>query len=186
MLVLPIINHLIRQNPEIQAQLAGYNGIVLDLDVAGLKLHGRFDEQGFLVESDKPADTLIILHESALKKIVSGEMPGIGDFGIEGDQALGLNLLPVLGSLRYYANDDISRIFGDAAAGSIALRTRKVGETLKHIGQNLMAQVSDYAKEPDAPVVTRAEFDEWAQEVDRLRDDVARLHARLDKLERNR
>lgn len=186
MFALPIINHLIRQNPETRAKLAGYNGIVLDLNIAGLKLHGRFDESGCLAESDKPADTVLTFHESAVRKFLSKEMPGVGDFNIEGDQELGFALLPLLGSLRYYANEDIGRIFGDAAAGSIATRTRKMGETLKHIGQSLMEQVSDYAREPDSPVITREEFDEWARQIDRLRDDVARLHARLDKLEKKR
>ncbi|OSI10526.1 ubiquinone biosynthesis accessory factor UbiJ [Neisseria canis] len=185
MFALPIINHLIQQNPETQAQLAGYNGIVLDLNLAGLRIHGQFDQNGFLVQSDKPADTVLTFHESAIQKILRREMPGVGDFKIEGDHELGFNLLPLLGSLRYYASDDLSRIFGDAAAGSIMMRTQKLGATLKQIGQSLMGQASDYAKEQSAPVITKEEFDEWADEVDRLRDDVARLHARLDKLERD-
>ena len=35
------------------------------------------------------------------------------------------------------------------------------------------------------PVVSREEFEQWAEEVERLRDDIARLHARLDKFERD-
>ncbi|MDO4641131.1 MAG: SCP2 domain-containing protein [Neisseria sp.] len=185
MLALPIINHLIQQNPETQAALVGYNGIVLTLNIAGLSIRGQFNEQGFLSETNREADTILTFHQSAVQKIMRKEMPGVGDFEIEGDQELGFNLLPLLGGLRYYANDDLSRIFGDGVAGSIATRTRKIGATLKQIGQSLMEQASDYAKEPEAPVITREEFDEWADEVDRLRDDVARLHARLDKFERD-
>ena len=48
-----------------------------------------------------------------------------------------------------------------------------------------MDQAADFAKEPQAPVISREEFDEWKNEVDRLRDDIARLHARLDKFERD-
>ena len=40
------------------------------------------------------------------------------------------------------------------------------------------------AREPDAPVISREEFDAWTQEVEKLRDDFARLQARIDKLER--
>ena len=40
---LSIFNHIIRQNPETQAVLAGYNGIVLTIRAAGFILHGRFN-----------------------------------------------------------------------------------------------------------------------------------------------
>lgn len=186
MFALPIINHLIQQNPETQAAFAGYNGIVVSLNAAGLRVHGQFNEQGFLTETDRPADTVLTFHNSAVQKLIQREMPGVGDFNIEGDTELGFNLLSLFGSLRYYANDDLSRIFGDTAAGSIAVRTKKIGSALKQFGQSLITQAGEFSKEPDAPVVTREEFNEWAQEVDRLRDDIARLHARLDKLERDR
>lgn len=71
-------------------------------------------------------------------------------------------------------------------AGSIATRAQKVGQTLKQIGQSLITQTADYAREPQqAALITREEFDEWTEEVDKLRDDIARLHARLDKLDRD-
>ncbi len=185
MLALSIINHLIQQNPETQAALAGYNGIVLTLNIAGLRVHGQFDAKGFLTDSQREADTVITFHNGAVQKLMQRQMPGVGDFSIEGDQELGMNLLPLLGSLRYYANDDLSRLFGDAAAGSLATRAAQVGSTLKQIGQGLMGQAADFAKEPQAPVITRREFEIWMEEVDRLRDDIARLNARLDKFERD-
>lgn len=185
MLALPVINHLIQQNPETQHALAGYNGIVLTLNIAGLRVHGQFNAQGFLEASEREADTVLTFHASAMQKLMQKQMPGVGDFDIGGNQELGFNLLPLIGSLRYDASDDLARLFGNAAAGSIASRAEKVCHTLKQIGQSLMDQAADFAKEPQAPVISREEFDEWKNEVDRLRDDIARLHARLDKFERN-
>ena len=185
MLALPVINHLIQQNPETQHALAGYNGIVLTLNIAGLRVHGQFNAQGFLEASEREADTVPSFHASAMQKLMQKQMPGVGDFDIGGNQELGFNLLPLIGSLRYDASDDLARLFGNAAAGSIASRAEKVGHTLKQIGQSLMDQAADFAKEPQAPVISREEFDEWKNEVDRLRDDIARLHARLDKFERD-
>ena len=185
MLALPVINHLIQQNPETQHALAGYNGIVLTLNIAGLRVHGQFNAQGFLEASEREADTVLTFHASAMQKLMQKQMPGVGDFDIGGNQELGFNLLPLIGCLRYDASDDLARLFGNAAAGSIASRAEKVGHTLEQIGQSLMDQAADFAKEPQAPVISREEFDEWKNEVDRLRDDIARLHARLDKFERD-
>ena len=182
MFALAIINHLIQQNRETQAALAGYNGIVLRINAAGLALHGRFNAEGFLEESDREADAEITFHQSALQKVLQGQTPGVGDVALDGDTELALALLPLMGSLRYYANDDISRLFGDAAAGGINRRAAQVGGTLKQIGQSLMAQWGDFAREPEAPVISREEFDAWTAEVERLRDDIERLQARLNKI----
>lgn len=185
MLIRPIINHLIQQNPETQAALAGYNGIVVRINAAGMRIQGRINAEGFLDEADgREADAEISFHTTALQKVMQGQRPGVGDVSLGGDTAMAMALLPLFGSLRYYANDDISRLFGDAAAGSIGTRVAQVSDTLKQIGQSLMGQMGDYAREPDAPVISREEFDAWTQEVEKLRDDFARLQARIDKLER--
>lgn len=51
---LSIFNHIIRQNPETQAVLAGYNGIVLTIRAAGFTLHGRFNSEGLLETARTP------------------------------------------------------------------------------------------------------------------------------------
>ena len=85
MFALAIINHLIQQNRETQAALAGYNGIVLRINAAGLVLHGRFNAEGFLEESDREADAEITFHQSALQKVLQGQTPGVGDVALDGD-----------------------------------------------------------------------------------------------------
>ncbi|MDO5639718.1 MAG: SCP2 domain-containing protein [Neisseria sp.] len=185
MLALPIINHLIQQNPETRAALAGYNGIVVCLNAAGLRIRGRINAEGFLDDApEREADAEITFHNSALQKVLQGQRPGVGDVALDGDTAMAMALLPLFGSLRYYANDDLSRLFGDAVAGGIGTRVTQVTDTLKQIGQSLMGQLGDYTREPEAPVISRAEFDAWTQEVEKLRDDIARLQARMAKLER--
>ena len=183
MSLLPVINHLIQQNPEIQMQLAEFEGSVVWLRAAGFSVLGCVSNVGFLETTDQAADTEIIFENSAIQKVLQGLKPGVGDVRLEGDIEKGLALLPLLGAIRYYANADISRLFGDAAAGAITQRAFQVADMFKQLGRNLMGQFGDYAHEPDAPVITRAEFEMWAQEVDKLRDDIARLNARLDKLE---
>ena len=171
---LSIFNHIIRQNPETQAVLAGYNGIVLTIRAAGFTLHGRFNSEGLLEHSPHAADA-----------VLNGQQPGVGDFEIQGDMALGFRLLTVIGGLRYRADRDLSRLFGEEAAERIGGRGRKIAGTLKSIGRSLLEQGADFSREPESPVVSREEFEQWAEEVERLRDDIARLHARLDKFERD-
>ena len=116
----PVINHLIQQNPEHQQDLSRLSGKTLSLNLAGFGLTGRINHDGFLETADQPADTLITFHQSAIRKILTGQEPGVGDISLEGDLMLGMTVLPILGSLRYYASDDLARIFGDSLASSIS------------------------------------------------------------------
>ena len=128
---------------------------------------------------------MLVFRDSVLRKMLNGQQPGVGDFEIEGDMALGFRLLTVIGGLRYRADRDLSRLFGEEAAERIGGRGRKIAGTLKSIGRSLLEQGADFSREPESPVVSREEFEQWAEEVEHLRDDIARLHARLDKFERD-
>ncbi len=182
--MLPLLNHVIQQNTEIQADLAEFAGRSLQLEASGLRVKGVFDRQGFLQDFDGQAETEIVFRPSAVQKILSGQKPGVGDVAVNGDTALGMAVLPLVGQLRYYANDDLSRLFGDAVVGSVSSRAERLGQTLKQIGRGLAGQLGSFAQEPESPVVGKETFESWRNGVEQLRDDVARLEARLNKLER--
>lgn len=181
--LLPIINHLIQQNRETQAELAAFAGNTLSLRVAGLHIQGTFDGQGFLKPAAAEADTEINFRPSAVQKVLQAQTPGVGDVEIGGDTGLGMALLPLIGSLRYHAHDDLSRMFGDALAGSINTRAEKTGNLFKKMGLSVLEQLGEFAREPESPVADRETLAVWSREVDTLRDDVERLAVRLEKLE---
>ncbi len=183
--LLPIINHLIQQNPEHQHDLAAFSGRTVSISLSGFRVQGKITEQGFLVGSDAEPDTEISFQGSTLQKILQGRQPGVGDISISGDLMLGMSLLPIFGALRYYANDDLGRLFGDTVAGSISERAAFIGQTVKQIGQSIAEQIGEFSREPESPVVDQTMLNTWLEEVDKLRDDVARLNARLDRLERD-
>ncbi|WP_118997456.1 SCP2 domain-containing protein [Neisseria polysaccharea] len=177
----PIINHLIQQNPDSRSELAAFADKTLALNIAGLKLTGRITEEGFLSASNGFADTEITFRNSAVQKILQGGEPGVGDISLEGDLILGMAVLPLLGSLRYRASDDLARIFGN----SIGSRAADIGHGIKQIGRSIAEQIGEFSREPESPVIDAATLSAWMEEVDKLRDDVARLNERLDRLERD-
>ena len=169
----PIINHLIQQNPDSRSELAAFADKTLALNIAGLKLTGRITEEGFLSASNGFADTEITFRNSAVQKILQGGEPGVGDISLEGDLILGMAVLPLLGSLRYRASDDLARIFGTQLGNRIGSRAADIGHSIKQIGRSI------------AEHIDAATLSAWMEEVDKLRDDVARLNERLDRLERD-
>lgn len=146
-------------------------------------MQGTFDEQGFLKHSNAEAATEISFRQTAIQKVLQGQTPGVGDVEISGDTDLGMALLPLIGSLRYYVHDDLSRLFGDALAGSISTRTEQAGNLLKKMGLSVLEQLGEFAREPESPVADRETLAAWSREVDALRDDAERLAARLERLE---
>ena len=173
----PIINHLIQQNPDSRSELAAFADKTLALNIAGLKLTGRITEEGFLSASNGFADTEITFRNSAVQKILQGGEPGVGDISLEGDL--------LLGSLRYRASDDLARIFGTQLGNSIGSRAADIGHGIKQIGRSIAEQIGEFSREPESPVIDAATLSAWMEEVDKLRDDVARLNERLDRLERD-
>ena len=109
----------------------------------------------------------------------------MGDISLEGDLVLGMSVLPILGGLRYYPSEDLARIFGHVTAESISSRAGDIGRTMKKIGKSIAEQISDFSREPESPVIDQDTLAAWLEEVDKLRDDVARLNERLDRLERD-
>ncbi|QEY24367.1 ubiquinone biosynthesis accessory factor UbiJ [Neisseria animalis] len=183
--LLPIINHLIQQNPEHQQALAAFAGKRLRIDMSGFRFQGQIDGQGFLACCEGEPDTEIRFRSSAIPKILQGRQPGVGDISLSGDLMLGMSLLPIFGALRYDANQDLNRLFGESAGADIGIRAAQIGETVRKIGLSLAEQIGEFSREPESPVIDQETLLAWLEEVDKLRDDVARLNARLDRLERD-
>ena len=135
MLSIPLINHLLSHNPEVCAQLAGYNGITIALQTGSLNITGRINAQGLLEASTQRPDSTLILHNDALPNILRGAMPQFSDLAIEGDTTIGINLLSCCSQLRYTPQQDLQRIFGADQAHTLAQKAQQIGQTLQNIGQ---------------------------------------------------
>ena len=135
MLSIQLINHLLSHNPEVCAQLAGYNGIAIALQTGSLKIIGRINAQGTLDPTQQAPSCTLILHNDALPNILRGAMPQFSDLAIEGDTTIGINLLSCCSQLRYTPQQDLQRIFGEDQAHALAQKAQQIGQTLQNIGQ---------------------------------------------------
>ena len=135
MLSIQLINHLLSHNPEVCAQLAGYNGIIIALQTGSLNITGRINAQGLLEPTQQSPSSTIILHNDALPNILRGAMPQFSDLAIEGDTTIGINLLSCCSQLRYTPQQDLQRIFGADQAHTLAQKAQQIGQILQNIGQ---------------------------------------------------
>lgn len=88
--------------------------------------------------------------------------------------------------LRYGQPDfeeELSGLVGDTAAHGIGQLIRGIGDWTRDAGAKMQQNVGEYLQEESRAVPGRHEADAFRDDVNTLRDDVARFEARLRKLE---
>ncbi len=177
-----LLNHLLQQNPELKQAMSVHHGRVFALNTPLLGATLVIAHDGFVDAATTEPEVMVQFLDSALIKMAQQQSPSVGDVVITGDHGLGMALLPILGEVRYYPGQDLARVVGDGLAGSIMSRVDGLKQQLLQGKSRFVGQVQDYAYEANAPMVAKADFDLWSTAVDELKDDVARLDARLAKL----
>lgn len=193
MLSIQLINHLLSHNPEVCAQLAGYNGITIALQTGSLNIIGRINAQGLLEPTQQSPSSTIILHNDALPNILRGAMPQFSDLAIEGDTTIGINLLSCCSQLRYTPQQDLQRIFGADQAHTLAQKAQQIGQTLQNIGQFFRSNsVETFGFQAAANSPSSQEqysqlanqLNDCQQQLNNLQRQIEHTNRRLDSLER--
>jgi ubiquinone biosynthesis protein UbiJ len=73
-------------------------------------------------------------------------------------------------------------VFGDVLGVQVANAVAAAFRHARDAGRDLAGTAAEYVTEESRDVVARAELDAFHDDVDALRDDAARLAARVDRL----
>ena len=193
MLSIQLINHILSHNPEVCAQLAGYNGITIALQTGSLNIIGRINAQGLLEASTQRPDSTLILHNDALTNILRGTMPQFSDLAIEGDATIGMNLMLCCSQLRYTPQQDLQRIFGTDQAHTLAQKAQQIGQTLQNIGQFFRSNsvetfgfqaASNSPSSQEQYSQLANQLNDCQQQLSNLQRQIEHTNRRLDSLER--
>jgi ubiquinone biosynthesis protein UbiJ len=182
------LNHVLDQHPAACERLRMYAGRRVRLGVepgGGWTLVPdvwlAIDDQGRLVPSEPgDAGVQMLLRPSAdagfdwLRDGVRGISRHLR---IEGDVMLAATLADLLQSVRWDAEEDLSRFVGDIAARRIAGGARRVREFVADAGSRLQRQLAGFVDSGDAPLAR-------TDELDALRARTRAAAERLDAIER--
>lgn len=106
-----------------------------------------------------------------------------GSVHIEGDAEIAQNFQKLFKAARPDIEEELSRLIGDVAAhriGSLARETLSFGQ---RAATTFAQNATEYLQEESRDLPTRFEVNEFADEVDHLRDAVERVEARLALVE---
>jgi ubiquinone biosynthesis protein UbiJ len=109
-----------------------------------------------------------------------------GSLELTGDAVLAQSFQQLLWHARPDIEEALSGAIGDVAAHGLGDLARSITDWSREARSTLRQNLSEYLQEESRAVPSRYEADRFRGEVEAIRDDVARLEARVTRLERNR
>ena len=191
------LNRVLAADPEIQEELGALAGsririapepfpppVEIVVRARGVAVCVAAEEAG---EGRRAPDLTLSGPALALLRFAVGQGPAGGlpeAVTVSGDLGLAQRLRRLIRRYRFDAEEALSRYLGDVAAHEVARHARSARDWARGALEGLSADLAEYLVEESEMVAKRREIARFADAVDALRDDVARLDARVAALSR--
>jgi ubiquinone biosynthesis protein UbiJ len=183
------INAALQLDPEGSAALGRFTGKVIAIELQGSPLT-LFCLPGtgsllLMTQFSGEPDTTLSGRPLALFKLVTGDSRRVlfeGEVKISGDVELGQQFKQVLDRLHIDWEEALSHFTGDIVAHKVGHLLREVDSWWQHTRERISANGAEYLQQEMWVLPTRQEVEQFYEDVETLRDDVARLAARLELL----
>lgn len=127
-------------------------------------------------------DVTVRLTPGLLLRVMTRDETVWTEIGIDGDTGFAAALSHITRNLRWDAEEDLSRVFGDIAAHRIVQTGRTLDQWRAQSFDNLARSFAEYWTEEQPLIARTRDVDLFNREVDQLRDDAARFEKRLENL----
>lgn len=160
-----------------------FTGIGLNLYVHctedSVSLSSDFDEEADVIITGSPLAMIAFARSDAQDGIRGGSVKFAGDIGVAQDfQKLFASLSPDF-------EEELSRLIGDEAAYRVGSVVRDAIKFGMQTFDSFTSGVSAHLTEGSRDVPAQQEMDEFLEDIDRLRADVERAEARINRLSTN-
>jgi len=187
------INHLLTPEPWARAQLAPHAGKTVHLVMVPFNLRLTVSAEGTCKLADAAsvaanvAEVRIELPWAALPQALAAGRDGANaalmrQLKLEGDADFAHAISAVANNLRWDVENDLSKLVGDVAATRMTAAARKLGSEIGAAQRKFADNVSEYLLEENPQLVRPRNVDELMEAIRVLRDDLARLEKRVDRL----
>ena len=178
------LNHLLTQNSWALERLARFAGRTARFDIAPFTFTCTILADGRLRSADATtsADAHCIIAPSLLPRLALHDENAHAEIHSEGDAALLAEIFYLSRNLRWDAAEDLSQVTGDIAAERIVQTLQSAHQLLRESTLNLSQAAAEYWTEERPLLAKPQQVFAFTQQVDTLRDDVARLEQRIKRL----
>ncbi len=191
------INRYLALDPELLDNLVAFNGKVIKIEITDIdKVFYLFPgASGIQITTeyngayDGAVDTVLRGSLLSLFKmgLVSKVAPMLlkGEVEISGDTRLGHQFKNVISQVDIDWSEPLAKLVGDGLAYQIQQTAKNAGQWSKETLKSVSLSVSEYLQEESRDAVTQTELALFNDAVDKLRNDVDRLQARIELLSNN-
>lgn len=177
------LNHLLRSEAWARERLAPFAGEALELRGPPFPaLRFTILPDGCLEAGGGAPALVITLTPAALAALPRGPDHFLRAAQVEGNAQLAAEVTTLVRHLRWDFEEDLSRVFGDAMAHRLASLARGFAAWQADAARRLGESLADYATDEKRALVARAEMEAFAGDVAELRDALARLEKRIERL----
>jgi ubiquinone biosynthesis accessory factor UbiJ len=185
-----ILNRFLRLDPELVKHLHPLSGRVVKLELGALSHYWLFKSDAIYLAKDYGGIADLILSGSVLdfmqlacmkKELALTAIP----IQVSGDMEFAKQFNELFANLEIDWEEQLSRIIGDTFAYPLAYFLKTLSQWAKQSVASFGQNLSEYLQAEAAYLVSEEELQIFFSEVDDLRDDLARLEARLARLQKD-
>ncbi len=179
-----LLNRLLAAEPWARRRLAPFAGETVELRAPPLPaLRLRILEGGTVEAGDAEPGLAMTFKPELLAALARGEEHVMRAVEVRGNDKLAAEVLVLARHLRWDAEETLSRLIGDVAAHRLADAGRALAAWHADAARRVVAALGDYLTDEAQLLARRAELDALGESVARLRDDIARLDKRIERLD---
>jgi ubiquinone biosynthesis protein UbiJ len=179
------LNRLLGAEAWARDKLKPYAGQCVEFRAAPLPaLHLQILDTGLLgnAAQDAAPNLVVTIGSGALPALMQGEEALMREISIEGNADLASTVQYLFRHLRWDFEEDLSRVFGDALAHRMVEEGSRFAAWNREAAGKLAQNLAEYWTEEQPMLARPAEVRQFLADVDRLRDDLARLEKRIEAL----
>ena len=181
------LNHLLIQSGWALPRLMKFSGKTARFDIVPFSFAFTIQDDGTLAAAtqDVSADAHCVIAPSLLPRLALHDEKAQTEIIRSGDAALLAEIFFLSRHLRWDAAEDLSRVTGDIAAERIVQFAQAGRQQVRDAALNLSQALAEYWTEESPLLAKPSHVTAFVQQVNTLRDDVARLELRINRLQQH-
>lgn len=188
--VVRFVNRVLSDYPAARERLRAHEGKVVAVKVGPVNTVMRVSNGGEFElvgdTADEPvgtvADVSMIIPPSQLPGLAAKDPEALAKIAFSGDSELAATLSDIARNVEWDVEADLSRVVGDVVAHRMVEAAQRANAWRTETSERLTANVAEYLTEARRAFISTRELEDLTRQNEVLRDDIARLDARLSKL----
>ena len=178
------INHLLAPQPWALARLQAFAGKTAEFDIPPFRVRLAVLDDGQVASSDRESDSDAMLRMTppVAARFLMGDEGVRSQVEITGDAEFVREIAYLAQYLPWDVEEDLSRVLGDVVAYRAVSTARGLAQWGRQSAENVTQSIQEYLTEEQPVIAKTTQVEKFIRDVDDVRDAVARLEKRLEKL----